>query len=322
MTFQIVVGLFAAAGVFLLITGVFGSKTASDKSTLEQISDEALEELTQDKPIKPKSAKGNILKSLGGIANPFVRGKRREKLQATLSRAGVSLLAQEFVVVQIGIGTLVGTLAMLRFGTILMFIIGGAIGYFGPSFYIKRKVTKRKRMFESQLGDSILVLSNGVKAGYSIQQALAGVSENAQQPMAEELNRVVRETALGIDTDVALNHANERLDSKDFDLMVTAILIHRSVGGNLAEVLDKISETIRERVKLQGEIGVLTAQARASGYIVTGLPFGVGALLSVISPGFETPLFKHPLGWALIGVGLISISIGYFIISKITNIKL
>jgi tight adherence protein B len=94
------------------------------------------------------------------------------------------------------------------------------------------------------------------------------------------------------------------------------------VGGNLAEVLDQIADTIRERVKVAGEVRVLTAQARASGYIITGLPFAVGGILSLISPGFETPLFKNPLGWALIVVGLISISIGYAIIRKITDIHL
>jgi tight adherence protein B len=183
-------------------------------------------------------------------------------------------------------------------------------------------MAKRRQAFEAVLGDTISLVSNSVKAGYSIQQAMASVAENGRPPLAEEIGRVVRESSLGIDTETALQHANERLASKDFDLLVTAILIHRSVGGNLSEVLDKIAETIRERVRVHGEVRVLTAQARASGYIITALPFAVGALLSVISPTFERPLFTNPIGWGMLAVGLVSISIGYAIIRKITDIHL
>jgi tight adherence protein B len=196
------------------------------------------------------------------------------------------------------------------------------VGYFLPPLYLRRRKAQRRRAFEQVLGDTITLLSNSIKAGYSIQQSLSSIAENGRPPLAAEIGRVVRETGLGIELEVALEHANVRLASKDFELLVTAILIHRSVGGNLAEVLDQIADTIRERIKVAGEVRVLTAQARASGYIVTALPFAVGLVLSIISPGFEQPLFSNPLGWGLIAVGLISISIGYAIIRKFTDIHL
>jgi tight adherence protein B len=187
---------------------------------------------------------------------------------------------------------------------------------------LRRVERKRKRTLNAQLGDTISLMSNGLKAGYSIQQALASVADTGRKPISDEIRRVVREMSLGIELDTSLQHLNERLQSPDFDMMVTAILIHRRVGGNLAEVMDKIAETVRERIRVTGEVRVLTAQARASGYIVTGLPFAVAILLSLISPSFERPLFESPLGWGMISVGLVMIGVGYAIIRKITDIHL
>jgi tight adherence protein B len=243
-------------------------------------------------------------------------------LQDELNRAGITLKAPEFITMQLGCGLLLALLTYLRFGDLLLPVPGFIAGYMLPNFYLRRRQRKRQGAFEAQLGDTITLLSNGVKAGYSIQQALASVAESGRAPLAEEIARVVRETGLGLSLETSLNHVNDRIQSKSFDLMVTAILIHRTVGGNLAEVLDKINETIRERIKVAGEVRVLTAQARASGYIITGLPFGVAGILSIISPSFEQPLFTQPLGWAMIVVALIMISAGYAIIRKISDIHL
>jgi tight adherence protein B len=256
-----------------------------------------------------------------GLAAPLMRG-RQNQLQAELQRADLQMRAAEFVLIQVGAGILLGVVALLRFNNPLVVLVALVVGYFLPPLYLRRRKAQRRRAFEQGLGDTITLLSNSVKAGYSIQQSLSSIAENGRPPLAAEIGRVVRETGLGIELEVALEHANVRLASKDFELLVTAILIHRAVGGNLAEVLDQIAETIRERIKVAGEVRVLTAQARASGYIVTALPFAVGLVLSIISPSFEQPLFTNPLGWALITVGLISISIGYFIIRKFTDIHL
>ena len=269
-----------------------------------------------------QSLREQFAEPITNLAAPLLRGTRSDKLQVELNRAGLNLRSAEWVLIQLGTAAVLGLLAFLRFGNIFPVLIAVVIGYILPTFYLRRRQSKRRQAFESVLGDTINQISNSVKAGYSIQQAMASVAENGRPPLAEEIARVVRETTLGIDLEDALQHANVRLASKDFDLLVTAILIHRTVGGNLAEVLDKIAETIRERIRVHGEVRVLTAQARASGYIITALPFGVGALLSVISPTFERPMFTNPIGIALIAVGLVSISIGYAIIRKITDIHL
>jgi tight adherence protein B len=256
------------------------------------------------------------------LTAPLLRGQRRDRLQLDLNRADLNLRSAEWVLIQLGVAGAVGLVAFLRFGNILAVLVGLALGYIVPQVYLRRRQSKRRQAFQSVLGDTISMLSNSVKAGYSVQQALGSIGENGRQPLAEEVGRVVRETSLGIDLETALEHANERLDSKDFDLLVTAILIHRTVGGNLAEVLDRIADTIRERIRVHGEVRVLTSQARASGYIITALPFAVAGILTLISPSYEVPLFTQPLGWGLLALGLASISIGYALIRRITDIHL
>ncbi|MHB8509276.1 MAG: type II secretion system F family protein [Candidatus Dormibacteria bacterium] len=263
-----------------------------------------------------------ILAPLSGLARPFLSSEKDVKLQDELLRAGLNLRAQEFLVAQGVSAVTVAIVDFARFRSVLLVVPGLLVGYFLPVIYMRRRQAKLKRAYEDQLADVIQLMTNGLKAGYSIQQAFQSVVDSGREPLASEVGRIVRETTLGITLETALQHANDRIKSKDFDLMVTAILIHRAVGGNLAEVLGKITETIRERVQVHGEVRVLTAQARASGYIITALPFAVAGILSLISPGFEKPLFTTGPGIVLIVVGMVTISIGYALIQKITDIHL
>src|SRR5437588_819790 len=164
--------------------------------------------------------------------------------------------------------------------------------WFASGLYLRLRQRKRTRAFNNQLGDTLTLMSNALKAGHSFAQALSTVSKNAAPPIADEFARATREIALGINVDDALNHMNERNQSEDFDLMVTAVQIQRVVGGNLAEILDSIAYTIRERIRIQGEIRTLTAQARTSGIIITLLPFALAVALAFISPSYFSPMPK------------------------------
>lgn len=306
----------AAVGAAIIVFGLPGRRSVVDD--IEAPLAIPLE-LTQE---PRRSLRERFAGPIGSFATPLLRGGRGGQLQVELTRADLTLKAAEWVMIQAGTGTILGVLVFLRFGNVLLAIAAVAAGYFLPSIYLRRRQRKRRQALDAVLGDSIVLMANGIKAGYSVSQALASVAEGGRPPLSLEIQRVVRESALGIDLEQALQHVNKRLDSKDFDLLVTAILIHRTVGGNLAEVLDKIAETIRERVRIAGEVRVLTAQARASGYIVLALPFGVAGILSIISPSFERPLFTNFIGWIMIVVGLISMSIGYAIIRRITDIHI
>jgi tight adherence protein B len=309
-------GVLAAAGVALLFW-FFAAPAAGSARATEPEAEPVPKVSAPAVPLRER-----LSNALSPSTKPLLQGQRRDKLQAKLAGAGLSLKPHEFVLLQLACVALLAIAAQVRFASLPVTLAAGGAGYFLPSIWVRRQNTKRRRKIDSQLGDMIALMGNGLRAGFSIQQAVTSVAEANREPISSEIRRVVRETALGIDLEIALEHLNERLESKDFDMMMTAIAIHRRVGGNLAEVMDKIAEVIRERVRVAGEVRVLTAQARASGYIVTGLPFAVGGILSVISPGYERPLFQSPMGWGLIIAGLIMISVGYALIRKITNIGL
>jgi tight adherence protein B len=274
-------------------------------------------------PAAAPGKKGGLVEGLMEGFNKSLtkKGGRTSKLTEELAKADLKLRVSEYVMVIVGLIVLLSLVIFLRFHNPALALIGLPVGYFAPGFFLKFRQRRRLKAFNNQLGDTIVLLSNALKAGYSFAQAMATIAKSSSPPMADEFSRATREMNLGVSVDDALQHMVKRIESEDFDLMVTAVQIHRVVGGNLAEILDTIAFTIRERIRIQGEIRTLTAQARASGYIITGLPFALALLLTFISPSYITPLFHEWLGYVLIGMGLVSISVGYGIISKITNIQ-
>jgi tight adherence protein B len=203
-----------------------------------------------------------------------------------------------------------------------------AIGAYFPRWYIGFRQKKRLAAFSEQLPNTITLLANSLRAGSSFLQGVELVTREAQPPISEEFERVVREMSLGVALQPALANLVRRVKSEDLELMVTAINIQSQVGGNLATVLDSIAFTIRERIRIVGEIRVLTSMQRYSGYVITLLPVGLGGLLFLISPTYITALFRNPpvtfglpTGVIFLIVGLISMGIGYFFIRRIVDIK-
>jgi tight adherence protein B len=274
----------------------------------------------------PRVRSGNplrdVIELVSTALNPLLaRSSHSGKLADDLQKADLKLKSSEWVLAVAGIGVALGLVLTLRFGTPVMLLVGPAAAWLLSGVYLKFRQGRRTRAFNNQLGDTITLTSNALKAGYSFAQALASVGHNASPPIAEEFLRATREIALGITVDDALNHMVQRNKSEDFDLLVTAVSIQRVVGGNLAEILDTIAFTIRERVRIQGEIRTLTAQARISGIIITLLPFGLAGFLEVISPSYFGPMLTENLGHILLGVGIFSITIGAAAIQKIVKIE-
>jgi tight adherence protein B len=308
----IFIGLAAAVGVLIIFMGLAANRGSTEA------------DLHMD-AYNPSGggAKGGLVEGmLEGFNKRLTRkGGRTSGLADELMRADLKLRVSEYVILVIGLIVLLVLIIYLRFHNVFLSALGIPVGYLAPGFYLKFRQRRRLKAFNNQLGDTIVLLSNALKAGYSFAQAMATIAKSSSPPMSDEFGRAVREMNLGVAVDDALQHMVKRIESEDFDLMVTAVQIHRVVGGNLAEILDTIAFTIRERIRIQGEIRTLTAQARASGYIITGLPFALAIILTFISPSYITPLFHEWLGYVLIGMGLVSIAIGYGIISKITNIQ-
>jgi tight adherence protein B len=203
-----------------------------------------------------------------------------------------------------------------------------AIGAYFPRWYIGFRQRKRLAAFSEQLPNTITLLANSLRAGSSFLQGIELVTREAHPPISEEFERVVREMSLGVALQPALGNLVRRVKSEDLELMVTAINIQSQVGGNLATVLDSIAFTIRERIRIIGEIKVLTSMQRYSGYVITLLPVGLAGILFLISPSYIVSLFRNPpttlglpTGVIFLIVGLISMAIGYFFIRRIVDIK-
>jgi tight adherence protein B len=213
-------------------------------------------------------------------------------------------------------------------GNPLFLIIGAIVGFMLPRLYVSRRKKGRVNAFNKQLPDTITLIANALRAGSSFLQAIELVTRESRPPISTEFSRVIREVNLGLPFDDAMENMVRRVLSEDLELMVTAITIQHQVGGNLAEILDSISFTIRERIRIQGEIRVLTAQQRISGYVVAGLPIGIAGILFIISPKFLEPMFTKPpeilglpAGIIILGFGVFMMTIGFLLIRRIVDIR-
>jgi len=252
-----------------------------------------------------------------------------------LARADLKITVAEFWALTIiaMIGT--GALAWLIYGGFIFPLAGLVLGFFLPKMYIKFRQRRRLNAFNDQLGDGITLMANGLRAGYSLLQAMEAVGREMPDPLGAEFRRVVREIGLGVDNERAFNNLLRRVPSADLDLMVTAINVQQEVGGNLAEILEIIGFVIRERVRIKGEIQVLTAQGQLSGYVISFLPIILGLILFAMNPEYigrmiwscegrglgPDDLCSQPCGWIMIGVALLGILSGYFAIQKVIDIE-
>jgi tight adherence protein B len=268
-------------------------------------------------PVSGKKGFKVLLTRLGG----FTPKRWREKLDRELMRGDIQLKGGEFLVLQ-GFLSLTFFLAgILILQDILLSLLFFFTGGFIPRFWLKSAQKRKRIQFNNQLADSLLILANSLRAGFSLLQAMEMVSQEMPNPISGEFKLTLREMTYGTSTEIALVHLGERVGSDDLDLLVTAVLIQRQVGGNLAEVLMNIHTTIQDRLRIQQEIKTLTAQGRMSGYIIGGLPFGIAAVLSFLNPGYLKLFITEPIGWIMIGVGVFSQIVGFIIIRNIINVE-
>jgi tight adherence protein B len=255
-------------------------------------------------------------------------------LSRELARADLALKPSEFLAIRLGslLGVPLAIIALSPvvavFSSPLAWLIGLLVGFFLPRLWINRRKSRRLKAFNGGLADTITLLANALRAGSSFLQAIEMVVRETQPPISTEFARVVREVNLGLPLDKALANVTRRVRSDDLDLMTTAISIHHQVGGNLAEILDSIAFTIRERVRIKGEIRTLTAQQRLSGYVVGALPIVLVGFISLIAPAFLEPLFRRPpellglpLGLVVLGFGGFMMLLGFVAIRRIIDIE-
>jgi len=248
-----------------------------------------------------------------------VRG--RPTLAEDLARAGLNLTPSEYLLIRIGSVALGALVGLLRFGISIGPIILGVVGFLIPPLVVNYLQRRRQNLFNQQLGSMLQLLSNSLKTGYAIDRALETVATKSQPPVSTEFERVTTEITLGTSVEDALSALLLRINSPDLEFIVTAILLHTRVGGNLAEVLDNISDTLRDRLQTKRDMSVLTAQSRASATIITGLPILLALGLYVFVPGYFAPMTSTWIGYILLGVAAFLILIGNLLIRRMTALQ-
>src|SRR5438093_8661303 len=325
---NLVFALVAASGIFLLFFGMGQWRRAAGgaedfQARLAQYGvDPSGASMAAAAP--PQNFRERLANMFQPAADRLGQGdakKGKPSLAQQLAKADLKLRTSEFFMIQVGCVVGLGLIFMLRFGISWQPLVAAVAGYFLPGFYVRYRQGKRIKKFNAQLGDALTLLSNALKAGYSFAQAIDTVAKNAVPPIGDEFGRAVREMNLGGSPDEALSNITKRIASADFDLVATAYSIHRTVGGNLAEILDNIAYTIRERVRIKGEIQTLTAQAKASGTIITALPILLAAFMFFVTPAYFAPMFGNIIGWILLAIGAFMIFIGNLIIRRIVAIE-
>jgi len=332
----ILVAAVAALAILLIALGIATSgRGAGVTARLERYAsgrqESAKPASTGQGPISDLIAQSSAISALNRVVEQRDFGAN---ISRELARADLKLKVSEYLFIWAGaiVGIPVG---MFIFGFFfpalhspIVLLIGAVVGFFLPRFYVKRRQGGRLNSFNKQLPDTITLLANALRAGSSFLQAIELVVRESRPPISTEFQRVIREVNLGLPFEQALENMVRRVESEDLDLMATAISIQYQVGGNLAEILDSIAYTIRERVRIKGEIRTLTAQQRISGYVVAFLPIGLAGFLFIIAPSFMQPMFDPavniggiPTGIILIGVGLTMMFIGFMFIRKIVDIE-
>jgi tight adherence protein B len=319
----IVLALLAVLAVMIFFGGVASTLGIGDRTIetrLERYTSGVAEAEVVEKKRRGKEKRPSILAA--GVDKAIAGRSFTDRIAGKLAQADVKLTPGEYVI--LNITSILGffLLGYLIFHKNMFMALGsGVFGFYVPGIYLKIQQRRRLNSFNDQLGDSINLLANSLRAGYSLLQAMETVSKELPPPISVEFARVVREVSLGLSNEQAMNNMLRRIQSDDLDLMITAINVQHEVGGNLSEILEIIGHTIRERVRIKGEIRVLTAQGQMSGYVITFLPVVLGLILYAMNPDYMSAMFQEVCGWIMIGVALFGIVTGFIAIQKIVSIE-
>ncbi len=317
-----ILGIGGAIALFMLIAGVVIS-TRGERSLVEDRLGRYLEEEIQSQAgMEFEEGKSSPFSDWFNIQ--VERSSWGENVSRELARADIKLRPGEYIAMLFLSAIASGALFWFFSGRLPIFaVIGFIVGLFVPRIFVRRQQGRRLIRFSEQLPDMLNLMVNGLRAGYSTMQALEAVSKELPPPICDEFRRVVQEMQLGIPMEHALDNLYRRVPSDDLDLVITAVNVQREVGGNLAEILDTISYTIRERIRIKGEIRVLTAQVMYSGRFLALMPIILMLILWVVNRPYMMTFFEPQsrlCGLSLLGCGGSMIVAGYFVMNKIADI--
>jgi tight adherence protein B len=307
----VLVAVAAAVGVGLVVFGTVRSHQASSPEESIRASYRTLADVREQ-----------LRRRFEPIGTPgwIAAEEKTSKLQRDLVSADLELRPFEFRFIQLGVAVLLGLIGLLRFGISPEFLILAVIGYVLPALYLRNRRGHRLREFDAGLPRAMELIANSMKAGQSVAQSLASVTDNAGPPVSDEFALARREIELGASIESAMNNMVKRIGSNDLRLMVMVITIQRSIGGDLPAILVTLADTMRQREEMRAEIMAATAQSRATALIITLLPIVAAVLLYFIVRDYFRPMLVNPLGWVMLGFAALLLFIGNLIIRRLTAI--
>jgi len=254
------------------------------------------------------------------VEKVLIKRGRAAAVAAALERAGMSMRLPDFVLV-VGLTTVVlGVVGFVLGGFFLAVLLLAAVP-FGAKLFLGFRASRRQAAFADQLDDSLQLMAGSLRAGHSLLRAVDSVSQEADAPTSEEFSRIVNETRVGRDLNDALDEVAERMGSDDFTWVAQAIAIHREVGGNLAEVLDAVGHTIRERNAIRRQVKALSAEGKLSAIVLMALPFGVTGFISMTNPAYIAKFTESLTGYAMLGAAAVMLLVGGLWLKSTVKIK-
>jgi tight adherence protein B len=275
----------------------------------------------EDKPKERKTLTERLMGLLHSGGQLLSNIRHARGLDFKLQQAGVPLLGTEFVLLLAVSAVVAGLIAVFAtkkwYAGILAAILIVAVEY----VYVLVCIERRSSSFTNQLGDCLMMVANALRAGFSFLQAMEMISKEMEPPISDEFKHVMRDIGLGATVERALDDMDKRVGSPDFSLVVTAVLIQQQVGGDLAQILDTISETIQDRIRMRREVKTLTTQGRMSGWILILTPIAMALFMTSSDPNYLDPLLKNPIGQMILAATIIMEIIGAIVIKRIVDIE-
>jgi tight adherence protein B len=236
----------------------------------------------------------------------------------------MKLTVSEFVAVRVFLALILAAVAYFALSgipAIILTLLAGLFGWIAPSFWVTMQINGRVNKINAQLPDALTLISNSVKAGFGLMQALDMAAREVQHPLGTELKRTLADINVGSGTEEALLNLAKRSGSDDLEIVITAMLIQQTTGGNLSEILDNVAHTMRERIRIRGEIKTLTSQQMLTGFVIGALPIAMVILFTLLNPDYMTPLFTTTIGYVMIAGACVLELFGVMLIRKILAIE-
>ena len=320
---NILIALSAGLLIFALMAAAIRKRIQERESVLERMERFAGRLAGRHNVIQKQEEKDlsdSLKEALQKGARLIQKVHRSSSLDLKMLQAGLPILGSEFLIIELVAAIIAfvfaGLLTMQLPVAILAFLFMPLVGW----MLLQMKIRKRRKDFVNQLGDMLSMVASALRAGFSFVQAVEIVSKEMAAPMSVEVSKLIREINVGVPMETALEDINRRVECPEFELITTAVLIQRQVGGNLAQILDNISDTINERIRMKREVLALTAQGRMSAVVLALLPIALAAFLFSMHHDYFDPLLESPMGKVAIGIALLMELLGYLVIKRIVDI--